>query len=92
MERALGPRMLCFVKADGVVLRNVEDHERDTQFVFIGYTAEQFNHDSEADMDALDAIALRAAQEAGVAAYGSEAAACPATKPSSSTMSIASAM
>jgi len=70
MDRALGPRDLCFVQADGsVVLRKVQDHERETQYVFIGYTAEQFNHDSEADMYALDAIAVRAAQEAGVAAY-----------------------
>jgi len=70
MDRAIGPRDLCFIQADGSVeLRAVRDHERDTQFVFIGYTGEQFNHDSDIDMAALDRIAVRAALEAGVAAY-----------------------
>jgi hypothetical protein len=71
-ERILGPRELCFLPAnrrDGYAkTRPVKDSERDTKYVFIGYTSMQFNNDSLTDMLALDDIASRAARE-GVPAY-----------------------
>lgn len=73
MERILGPRELCFLPSPGkdgfAIPRQVGNHERGTEYVFIGYTAEQFNHDSEEDMAALDITAARAAREAEVPAY-----------------------
>jgi hypothetical protein len=72
-KRILGPRELCFLSGDGggeyAVRRRVKDFERDTKYIFIGYTAKQFNHGSGEDMLALDKIAARAAREAGVPAY-----------------------
>jgi len=73
-ERILGPRELCFLPKSGendgfAIPRRVEAYEQDTQYVFIGYTAEQFSHDSPEDMEALDLIATRAAREAEVPAY-----------------------
>ncbi|OXV08124.1 hypothetical protein Egran_04114 [Elaphomyces granulatus] len=74
MERILGPRELCFLSKSGendgfAIPRRVEAYEQDTQYVLVGYTAEQFSHDSEEDMEALAFIADRAAREAGVPAY-----------------------
>ena len=74
MERILGPRELCFLPESGenngfAIPRPVEAYEQHTQYVFIGYTAEQFSHDSPEDMEVLDLIAARAAREAGVPAY-----------------------
>ena len=74
MERILGPRELCFLPKSGenngfATPRPVEASEQHTQYVFIGYTAEQFSHDSPEDMEVLDLIAARAAREAEVPAY-----------------------
>lgn len=51
----------------GVYVREV-DHA-DTEYLFIGYTTEQFDNDSEEDMEDLHAIAERAAREAQIPAF-----------------------
>ncbi|KAF2855235.1 hypothetical protein T440DRAFT_495809 [Plenodomus tracheiphilus IPT5] len=74
-ERVLRPRYLCFLRDEGepAMIMNVEEWitqykaERNLSYVFIAYTAEQFQ-DTE-DLRALHQIADAAARNAGVIAY-----------------------
>ena len=80
-ERLLRPRYLCFLRRPddramhGVDPMNVEErissHEADQNldYLFIAYTAEQFQHDSSEDMEALHQIAEKATRDAGLPAY-----------------------
>lgn len=74
-ERVLRPRYLCFLREPGepAMILNVDEWttqykaERDLSYVFIAYTAEQFQ--SPEDLRALHQIADAAARNAGVIAY-----------------------
>jgi hypothetical protein len=73
-ERVLRPRYLCFLREPGepALIMNVEEwitqykSERNLSYVFIAYTAEQFQSN---DLMALHQIADAAARNAGVIAY-----------------------
>ena len=72
--RLLRPRYLCILQAPGepaVVMKvddcDAHDTHRTLSYIFIAYTAEQFQ--STEDMIALHQIAEAAARNAGVAAY-----------------------
>jgi hypothetical protein len=73
--RVLGPRYLCFLdnpmdeNMPGVTVKQTNQTTTNTEYIFIGYTAEQFNHGSTDDMNALHIIAEKAARDAGVVAY-----------------------
>ncbi|KAK6523505.1 hypothetical protein TWF281_001485 [Arthrobotrys megalospora] len=80
--RVIKPRHLCFLKEPqddelhGIEIWPVEDWEltnggrgNSLSYVFIGYSTEHFNHDVEADMEALHKIAETAARAAGAIAY-----------------------
>lgn len=74
-ERVLRPRYLCFLREQGkpAMIMNVDEwitqykSERDLSFVFIAYTAEQFQTND--DFMALHQMADAAARNAGVMAY-----------------------
>jgi len=74
-ERVLRPRYLCFLRDKGepAMIMNVEEWitqykaERNLSYVFIAYTAEQFQNTE--DLIALHKIADAAARNAGVMAY-----------------------
>ncbi|OAL01785.1 hypothetical protein IQ06DRAFT_346405 [Phaeosphaeriaceae sp. SRC1lsM3a] len=74
-QRVLRPRYLCFLREHGepAMIMNVEEwitqykRERDLSYVFVAYTAEQFQ--SAEDLRALHQIADAAARNAGAAAY-----------------------
>ncbi|KAF2826165.1 hypothetical protein CC86DRAFT_406457 [Ophiobolus disseminans] len=74
-ERVLRPRVLCFLRdhGDPAMVMNVEDWisqyeaENNLSYVFIAYTAEQFQ--SAEDMRVLHQIADAAARNAGAMAY-----------------------
>ncbi|GAO18681.1 hypothetical protein UVI_02058970 [Ustilaginoidea virens] len=72
IQRVLGPRYLCFLNEPsekqmrGVAVRRVDQSTASTPYLFIAYTAEQFE---EQDFEDLHHIAERAAREAGVPAY-----------------------
>ncbi|KAF2633545.1 hypothetical protein BU25DRAFT_427050 [Macroventuria anomochaeta] len=74
-ERVLRPRYLCFLREPGepALIMNVEEwitqykSERNLAYVFIAYTAEQFQ--SSEDLMALHQMADAAARNAGVMAY-----------------------
>lgn len=72
IQRVLGPRYLCFLnepsgsKMGGAVVRKVDQSTAVMPYIFIAYTAEQFEHE---DLEDLHSIAERAAREAGVVAY-----------------------
>jgi hypothetical protein len=79
-NRVLEPQFLCFVtneqygrrrlvpdwKED---LENQHHQEKCPEYLFIAYTAEQFNHGSLSDIQALHAIATKATRDAGLIAY-----------------------
>jgi hypothetical protein len=75
-ERILRPRYLCVLREKGepaecvLVEEWMRQHksERNLSYVFIAYTAEQFQ-DNDSDNIALDRIADAAARNAGVSAY-----------------------
>ncbi|KAF4539923.1 3-hydroxyisobutyrate dehydrogenase [Lasiodiplodia theobromae] len=79
MERLLSPRYLCVLQNpsdkngnSGVSIQKIEDSNNNSwvgSYLFIAYTAEQFSHSSEEDMQALHAIAETAARAAGLPAY-----------------------
>ncbi|KAH7392944.1 hypothetical protein BKA66DRAFT_567670 [Pyrenochaeta sp. MPI-SDFR-AT-0127] len=74
-ERVLRPRYLCFLREQGepAMIMNVEEwitqykSERNLSYVFIAYTAEQFQ--TTEDLRVLHQIADAAARNAGVMAY-----------------------
>ena len=74
-ERVLRPRYLCFLREPGqpALIMNVEEwiaqykSECNLSYVFIAYTAEQFQ--SSEDLMALHRMADAAARNAGVMAY-----------------------
>ncbi|KAJ4369722.1 hypothetical protein N0V83_005485 [Neocucurbitaria cava] len=74
-ERILRPRYLCFLREQGepAIIMDVEEwitqykSERNLTYVFIAYTAEQFQ--SSEDLRVLHQIADAAARNAGVMAY-----------------------
>jgi hypothetical protein len=72
IQRVLGPRYLCFLsepsesKMCGVAVRKVDQSTATTPYIFIAYTAEQFEQE---DLEDLHYISERAAREAGVPAY-----------------------
>ncbi|KAH0562481.1 hypothetical protein GP486_002827 [Trichoglossum hirsutum] len=69
-ERVLGPRYLNFLNADSGFATAPADKTRvGTAYVFVGYTAEQFNHDSIDEMTQLHVMAETAARAAGVPAF-----------------------
>lgn len=73
--RVLGPRYLCFLdnpmdeNMPGINVLPTDQTTANTEYIFIGYTAEQFDHRSTDDMNALHIIAEKAARDAGVVAY-----------------------
>jgi len=75
-ERILRPRYLCVLREEGehaecvLVEEWITQHksERNLSYVFVAYTAEQFQ-DNDMDNNALDRIADAAARNAGVSAY-----------------------
>jgi hypothetical protein len=75
-ERILRPRYLCVLREEGepaecvLVEEWITQHksERNLSYVFVAYTAEQFQ-DNDMDNNALDQIADAAARNAGVSAY-----------------------
>ncbi|KAF3904847.1 hypothetical protein ABW20_dc0105623 [Dactylellina cionopaga] len=79
--RILKPRHLCFLKSPeekrnvGVDVRSVSDWENaegqdlDLSYIFVAYSAAQFNHASGPAMHDLHQIAEAAARSAGVLAY-----------------------
>ncbi|KAL1615920.1 hypothetical protein SLS54_008754 [Diplodia seriata] len=78
MERLLNPRYLCVLRNpsdkktnQGVNIERIEEGNNSTagSYLFIAYTAEQFSHRSEEDMQALHAIAETATRAAGLPAY-----------------------
>jgi hypothetical protein len=75
LERSLGPKYLCFLnnpherEMNGVSVREVDQAHADTEYLFIGYTTEQFDNDSDEDMNDLHVIAERAAREAQIPAF-----------------------
>jgi hypothetical protein len=77
VERILRPRYLMFLRQEGELAlpMNVEQYiaqyksERNLSYIFVAYTTEQFDHNSNEDMIALHQIADAAARNAGVAAY-----------------------
>lgn len=80
-RRLLRPRYLCFLKSPespemlGVQPMLVEEwitqyrSERNLEYLFVAYTAEQFSHNSQNDMETLHHIAEKAARDAGLPAY-----------------------
>ncbi|EDU46851.1 hypothetical protein PtrSN002B_008479 [Pyrenophora tritici-repentis] len=74
-ERILCPRFLCFLREEGrpaeimAVDRwtNEHKHDRELDYIFIAYTAEQFNRPE--DFKVLHEMADAAARNAGVIAY-----------------------
>ncbi|KAF2028561.1 hypothetical protein EK21DRAFT_101734 [Setomelanomma holmii] len=74
-ERVLRPRYLCFLQASGspAMIMNVEEwitqykSERNLNYIFVAYTAEQFQTPD--DLRALHQIADAAARNAGAMAY-----------------------
>ncbi|KAF1917911.1 hypothetical protein BDU57DRAFT_555651 [Ampelomyces quisqualis] len=74
-ERVLRPRYLCFLREHGepAMIMNVEEwitqykRERDLSYIFVAYTAEQFQ--STEDLMVLHQIADAAARNAGATAY-----------------------
>lgn len=79
MERLLSPRYLCVLQNpsdkngnSGVSIQKIEDSNNNSwvgSYLFIAYTAEQFSHSSEEDMQALHTIAETATRAAGLPAY-----------------------
>lgn len=75
VKRALRPRYLCVLVEDDVIDRiKVSEWEaanpgRPLDYVFIAYTADQFSHDSDADITVLHEIAKRATRDVGLNAY-----------------------
>ncbi|TKA61519.1 hypothetical protein B0A49_08340, partial [Cryomyces minteri] len=81
-KRALRPRYLCFLRnpddqngLHGVMPMMVEEwiaqykSERNLEYLFVAYTAEQFKGESNEDMEALHKIAETATRAAGLPAY-----------------------
>ncbi|KAL6707094.1 hypothetical protein ACN47E_004846 [Coniothyrium glycines] len=74
-ERVLRPRYLCFLRSEGepAMIMNVEEwitqykSERSLSYVFVAYTAEQFQ--TTEDLRVLHQMADAAARNAGVMAY-----------------------
>jgi hypothetical protein len=95
--RVLGPRYLCFLdnpmdeNMPGASVLLTDQTTANTEYIFIGYTAEQFDHRSIDDMNALHIIAEKAARDAGVVTYWLQAVAC-LMKKNWRTMFIASVM
>lgn len=80
MERLLSPRYLCFIRNPddrttnhGVSVQKIDTSDNGNgatcNYLFVAYTAKQFNHQSEDDMKALHQIAETAARSAGLPAY-----------------------
>lgn len=75
IKRALRPRYLCVLSTDDKITRvKTADWEKDNKgkpldYVFIAYTADQFDNDDDADVEALHAIAKRATRAVGLNAY-----------------------
>jgi hypothetical protein len=76
-NRVLEPQFLCFVTNEQYGRRRlVSDWKEDLEnqhhqgkcpeYLFIAYTAEQFNHGSVSDIQALHAIATKATRDAGL--------------------------
>lgn len=75
-KRLLRPRALCLLKRPedktenhGVTVEQVDETMPSVSWLFIAYTAEQFNHSSNEDMEALHEIAETATRAAGLSAY-----------------------
>ena len=74
--RPLQPRYLCFLKeGSGIQIRKVDEWIEthgigaDIRYIFVAYTAEQFDQSTKEDMNELHRIAEVAARAAGVSAY-----------------------
>jgi hypothetical protein len=81
VERLLMPRYLCFLKspedtglrgAVPMLVSTWQAKQRSSSainYLFVAYSAEQFNHGSNEDMEALHQIAERATRDAQLSAY-----------------------
>ncbi|KAF2162115.1 hypothetical protein M409DRAFT_69329 [Zasmidium cellare ATCC 36951] len=75
IKRTLRPRYLCVLSADDKMTRiKTEDWEKNNKgkpldYVFIAYTADQFDNDTDSDVKALHAIAKTATRAVGLNTY-----------------------
>jgi hypothetical protein len=69
LDRMLGPRFLCFIEGDKHFVVHIDASNNDTPYVFVSYTAQQFDDNNTKDLDALSLMAERAARDAGVRAF-----------------------
>jgi hypothetical protein len=80
-DRLLNPRYLCFLKSpEDTVLRGAvpmlvstwqakQPSDASLNYLFLAYSAEQFHHGSNEDMEALHQIAEKATRDAQLSAY-----------------------